>query len=293
MEHPSTATRATISVDTETLGGTFLDVFRGRGWVMHMTWHDLLFAHWPLPPEAIQTRLPRGMTVDTFDGRAWLGVVPFRMTDIHLRGLPAVPTAEAFVELNVRTYVRVADRPGVYFFSLDAPHPLPIAAARAAYKLNYQRATMKCWTEADWIAYRSMRRRGDAMWVSRHRPTGPAQPTSPGSLTHWLTDRYRMYMSDRHGRLWRAEIAHEPWQLSDAEAMIDLNTMTRPLGLALPGQPPHLLFARRMVTRVGRPRRVGVTPVVDAASPRRCPSAPDPSPPARARAWRQSGAREP
>lgn len=70
MGHPSAASRATISVNTETLGGTFLDVFRGRGWVMHMTWHDLLFAHWPLPPEAIQTRLPRGMTVDTFDGRA-------------------------------------------------------------------------------------------------------------------------------------------------------------------------------------------------------------------------------
>jgi len=223
--------------------------------VMHMTWHDLLFAHWPLRPEAVQARLPAGMTVDTFDGRAWLGIVPFRMTGIHLRGLPGVPTTESFVELNVRTYVRVADRPGVYFFSLDAPHPLPIAVARAAYKLNYQRATMKCWREADWIAYRSMRRRGDAMFVSRHRAVGPPRRAEPGTLAHWLTDRYRMYMADRRGRLWRADITHEPWQLSDAEAMIDLNTMTRPLGFSLPDCSPHLLFADRMTTRVGRPRR--------------------------------------
>jgi uncharacterized protein YqjF (DUF2071 family) len=223
---------------------------------MHMTWHDLLFAHWSFEADAIQSRLPAGMTVDTFGGRAWLGIVPFRMSRIRWRGLPGFPTTQAFVELNVRTYVRVHNMPGVYFFSLDAPHRLPNAIARSAYKLNYQLAFMRFWREAEWIAYRSIRTSDDAMFVSRHRPVGPTGPAEAGTLSHFLTHRYRMYMSGpRAGDLWQADVEHEPWELSDAEAMIDLNTVARPLGLELTGR-PHLLFSKGTQTRVGIPRRV-------------------------------------
>src|SRR5689334_15035004 len=83
-------------------------------WVLHMRWHDLLFAHWPLDPVAVQAVVPAPLEVDTFDGQAWVAVVPFRMSEVRLRSFP-LPFANAFAEVNVRTYVRHGDRTGVYF----------------------------------------------------------------------------------------------------------------------------------------------------------------------------------
>lgn len=235
-----------------------------RPWVMRMTWRELLFAHWRLAPDVIQRRLPAGVTVDRFDNAAWLGIVPFRMTGIRPRGLPGflpgLPTTAAFTELNVRTYVRVNGRPGVWFFSLDAPHRLPVAVARRAYHLNYQLAAMRTWREDGWIAYRSMRRRGDAGYVGRHRPIGAAATPDPGTLAEFLTARYRMFMVDRRGRLRQADVRHASWRVSEAQAEIELNTMARPLGLELSARPDHMLFADVMATRVTAPRFVESPP---------------------------------
>src|SRR5437867_5100192 len=108
-----------------------------RPWVTTMRWHDLLFLHWPVRPEIIRPLIPNGLELDTFDGAAWIGVVPFRMTGVRLRWLPPLPGISAFPELNVRTYVRVRDRPGVYFFSLDAGSRTAVAMARAWFHLPY------------------------------------------------------------------------------------------------------------------------------------------------------------
>ena len=114
---------------------------------MKMTWRDLLFAHWPVEPDALRPLLPPGLTLDTFDNTAWLGVIPFRMTGVRPRFLPPVPTSSHFCELNVRTYVTDGSKPGVWFFSLDAESTLAVHAARLSFHLNYQPATMRCQPE--------------------------------------------------------------------------------------------------------------------------------------------------
>jgi uncharacterized protein YqjF (DUF2071 family) len=110
---------------------------------MAMTWHDLLFAHWPLPTEALAPLLPDGVELDLFDGEAWLGIVPFRMSGVRLRRLPPLPGTGAFPELNVRTYVRAGGKPGVWFFSLDARSALAVAIARAWFRLPYHRGLLR------------------------------------------------------------------------------------------------------------------------------------------------------
>jgi len=106
-----------------------------RPWIMTQTWHDLLFAHWPVDKERLRAKLPPGIALDLFDGQAWLGVVPFRMSNVAPRGLPALPWVSAFPELNVRTYVTRDGKPGVYFFSLDAANPLAVQTARTLFHL--------------------------------------------------------------------------------------------------------------------------------------------------------------
>jgi len=127
---------------------------------MHQRWHDLLFAHWPVPAPAIASRLPAGLELDTFEGRAWLGVVPFRMSGVRLAGLPPLPGAGAFPELNLRTYVRRGDVRGVWFFSLDAASRLAVEAARLGFGLPYFHARMSTRPDGDGIVYSSERTSG-------------------------------------------------------------------------------------------------------------------------------------
>lgn len=230
----------------------------GRAWSLAMTWHDLLFAHWTVAPEVLRPLLPDTnprLELDTRDGTAWLGVVPFRMSGIRFRGLPPVPGTAAFPELNVRTYVTAGGRPGVWFFSLDAASPLAVRVARAGYHLPYFDAAMRCAAEGEAVRYESRRTHaggGRAELAASCRPTGPVFRSAAGSLEHWLTERYRFFAADRRGRLWRGEIQHDPWPLQPAAAEFATLDMTRGLGLDLPASPPHLLFARRLEVRAAR-----------------------------------------
>ncbi|MCK6513638.1 DUF2071 domain-containing protein [Myxococcota bacterium] len=108
-----------------------------RAWHMTMSWLDLLFAHWSFPAEVIRDLLPPNITLDTYEGRAWVGVVPFRMANVGPRGLNWLPGVSAFPELNVRTYVVHEGKPGVWFFSLDAANMLAVQAARLGFHLPY------------------------------------------------------------------------------------------------------------------------------------------------------------
>jgi uncharacterized protein YqjF (DUF2071 family) len=167
--------------------------------MMAQVWHDLLFAHWPLAPEILRPLVPPALALDTFNGQAWLGVVPFRMTGIRLRATPAIPWFSAFPELNVRTYVTHGGKPGVWFFSLDATNSAAVAAARLWFHLPYFRAEMNLAPKQGWIFYHSRRtHRGSpgAELKARYRPTGRASAAEPGTLDHWLTERYCLYSAD-------------------------------------------------------------------------------------------------
>lgn len=220
-----------------------------RPWVMAQVWHDLLFAHWPIPAAQMARLLPPGLPLDTWEGEAWLAVVPFRMSGVRPRFLPALPWLSAFPELNLRTYVRVGDKPGVYFFSLDAGNPVAVALARSLFHLPYFRAQMTCRAEGDGIVYASRRtHRGaaEALLRGRYRPTGPVYQTAAGSLEAWLTERYALYTTDRTGRVYRGEIHHAPWPVQPAEAEFAGSSIAQAAGLALPDCPPLLHFVRRL-----------------------------------------------
>ncbi|MBI1371939.1 MAG: DUF2071 domain-containing protein [Phycisphaera sp.] len=228
-------------------------------WVMKMTWHDLLFAHWPMACDDLRPLVPRGLKLDKYDGRAWIGVVPFRMTGIRMRGLPGFPGATAFTELNVRTYVTDAngENPGVWFFTLDATSRLAIAVARRWYHLNYQPARMTCRLTPDGgIDYRSQRLTHEAAFAATYRPVGDAGFPRWGSFEHFLTERYCLYAQDASHRLYRADVHHAPWQLHKAEADITVNTTLDPLGLTLPTVTPHLLYAKRCEALAWTPKRI-------------------------------------
>lgn len=226
-----------------------------RPWSIRMIWHDLLFAHWPVEPSAVQEKLPAGLSIDMFDGCAWIGVVPFRMS-IRRRGWPPLPGLSAFPELNLRTYVVADGKPGVWFFTLDTPNRIAVRIARRFFHLPYCDARIRCRQRADgWIEYRSDRRERrspPARFAARYRPlakqaTANAAPvTDP--LTNWLTARYCLYAASRHGQLFRGEINHAPWPLEHAEAVIDENTLAAAAGIELPGCAPLLHFSRRLET---------------------------------------------
>lgn len=214
-------------------------------WVMAQRWHDLLFAHWPVTPSEMRPLVPRELDLDLFDGQCWVGVVPFWMSGVRARGTPAIPGVSRFAELNVRTYVRSGGKPGVYFFSLDAASRLAVAAARAFYHLPYFFANMSLEWDGEAIVYRSARFAEPAEFCGRYGPVAPVMLRQPGSIEHWLTERYCLYTVHR-GRVWRGEIHHAPWPLQDAFAEIDVNTVARTAGIELPDGKPLLHFARQL-----------------------------------------------
>jgi uncharacterized protein YqjF (DUF2071 family) len=228
-------------------------------WVMTQTWHDLLFAHWAVDPRQLHGKVPSAFELDVFDGDAWIGIVPFHMTNVAPRGVPSLKWISEFPELNVRTYVRVADRPGVYFFSLDAGSVLAVRAARALLNLPYYAASMTVHHRAGGIDYESLRT-GDAREArlsASYRPVGPSFRAIEGTLEYFLTERYCLYNLDRRGAPYRLEIHHPPWPLQPAVAAFTRNTMADTAGFRLGHMTPVLHFARRqdMVAWAPKPLR--------------------------------------
>jgi len=223
---------------------------------MSMLWHDLLFAHWPVSVEALREHVPEGLEIETFDGSAWIGVVPFRMTEIGTRWTRPLPGLRAFAETNLRTYVRHGGKSGVYFLSLDAPHWLAVMTARWVFHLPYHLAAVesKCCGEA--VEHRSVRRKGPrAELVARYWPTGNVTPAREGTLDYFLAERYRLFTTDRRGKLWTARIRHAPWPLQPAEAEIESNTLVAAMGIGEPEVEPVLRFSKLVHAVVWMPER--------------------------------------
>lgn len=212
---------------------------------MAQTWHDLLFAHWPIKTELLRRIVPPQLPLDTFDGPCWVGVVPFHMSGIHARGLPPLPGLSKFPELNVRTYVARDGKPGVYFFSLDAASLPAVWTARRFFRLPYFHASMSAQVDGDSIRYDSRRHQTNAQFRGRYRPHGEVQRSDKGSLEHWLTERYCLY-TVHGGRVFRGEIHHQAWPLQKAEAEIEVESVAAAAGISLPSSPPLLHFARQL-----------------------------------------------
>ncbi len=229
-------------------------------WVLHMRWRDLLFMHWPVPEEVLRPLIPPALKLDTFDGSAWLGVVPFRMESVRPRFLPAVPWLSSFPELNLRTYVTHEDRPGLWFFSLDAQNPVAVRLARATFHLPYFDAEMSCRASGDEVFYRSLRtHRGapPAEFAVRYSPVGEPFESERGSIEDFLTERYCLYSADGRGNVRRGEVHHHLWPLQPAEAEVSSLAMTQQIGLKLPETAPILHFSRRLDVLAWLPRKIG------------------------------------
>jgi hypothetical protein len=262
-----------------------------RPWAMSMRWTDLLFMHWPIDPEVMRQAVPGDFDLDLYDGKAWVGVVPFKMQSTRPRFCPPIPqkimrlSPSSFPELNVRTYVTINVKdngltrqlPGVYFFSLDAASKLSVRMARFGFNLPYFDAKMKVEKEpgtSGWTHYQSIRTHygaSPAKFAASYRPKpkktvyregeSPAEPQTrkgghPGSLEHFLTERYRLFTLGRKGRGVRVgEIAHQSWPLQEAECDLSVCEMTQGLGFELPSSEPILHYADELDVVAWLPKR--------------------------------------
>jgi uncharacterized protein YqjF (DUF2071 family) len=219
-------------------------------WFMGQSWLDLMFAHWRLPEEALREVVPARLPIDTYDGSAWIGVTPFCVRGLRLRGTPPAPVLSSFPELNVRTYVSVEGKPGIYFLSLDADSWPAVFAARRSYRLPYFRSRIEVDKEGERIGFDSIRISGDAppaYFTASYGPAGDPLPIREGSLERWLTERYCLYTLDERQRIQRGEIHHPPWPLQPAWAEIETNTMAMPFGIELEAEPLLHFSARQDV----------------------------------------------
>ena len=225
-------------------------------WSHGQTWEDVFFAHWRVPLEEVRHHVPHELEVELHDGSAWVSIVPFRVAALRMRGALPVPGISSFLELNVRTYVRTADeRPGVWFFSLDASSRLATLGMRRIYhvpcfhaRMVLERAGGSGAARGEWREAECARigERGK-VFSARYRPAGAVGRAEPGSLEWFLTERYRLFSTDGS-----AEIHHDRWLLSRAEAEIELTSIAP---LALSGA-PRCHFAFRQDALIWPPERV-------------------------------------
>ena len=208
-------------------------------------WRTLAFLHWEVPAPAVAALLPAGLHVDTFEGRAYVGVVPFTMRDVSPWWSPSVPGVSNFHELNVRTYVHVDGRPGVWFFSLDAASSIAVIAARTGWHLPYHRASMDLAEAEDEVRYRSRR-----LWPGpkpadfevRYRIGEPLGHAVPGTFEHFLAERYLLFAM-QGGELMRGQVHHRPYPLHRAEVIEVSESVVAAAGLPATSGPPHVLYS--------------------------------------------------
>jgi hypothetical protein len=248
-------------------------------WLISQRWSNLLFAHWPVPASSLAPLMPEGLQVDTFQGSAWLGIMPFRMDQIKFRGLPSIPGARSFPDLSLRTYVREerTGTQGVFCLSLDASNLLAVAAGRAFYRLPYHWAEMHMAqrTEREFSFFSRRRFAGrPVVFKARYRGLGPSRKLAenrPGTLESFLIERYCLFSTNRDGQPIRATLHHSSWPLEEAQADIEQNNLAEVLGLQLPDQEPVLHYSRQLAVYVWsaelvRPAMV-TRPVTVAATP--------------------------
>ena len=215
--------------------------------IMYQTWDKLLFIHWPIPAKALRDHIPQRLTIDTFDGRAWIAITPFTVRNSRPRFVPSLPRISYFHEINVRTYVHLDGIPGVWFFSLDANRAIPVLGARAFFHLPYFLANMHSEEHGSEIVYSSRRKglRRKAQFNARWTLGAATPPARPGSLDFFLVERYCLYTAHKR-RLYSSRIYHEPWQLYEAELTNFASTMLEAKQITQPKTQPILHHAEEV-----------------------------------------------
>lgn len=221
-------------------------------WLIRQSWLNVLFAHYPLPLAAVRECVPRQLEIDTCEGRAWVSAVAFRIDPFKTRGMPI---AMRFPELNLRTYVTLDGKPGVYFFSLDAASQAAVTGARSLFRLNYYYAAIQMagHGRTEFTSRRLERPRAD--FHATYRVAGDPLPLLSGSLDHWLVERYCLY-AVRGGPTFRVEIHHLPWVLQPASAELEPGALFDAAGLPAPDTPPLLHYAVRQDVLTWGPEQV-------------------------------------
>lgn len=229
--------------------------------LLRMRWANIFFAHWAVEPETVDAALPKGLTADTYDGTAYLGVVGFRMSDIRPVGVP-VSVARSFPELNLRTYVHGPDGPGIYFFNLDADDWLGVGLARRLFKLPYYRAEMTVKRSGDGFRFRSDRTHEGVPEMAFDgvvEPTGTPAEQPPDSLAAFLTERYRFYAASDGGQLYAGTVEHPRWRLQPATLTAERNDLFTANGFKHPDGDPLVHYSPGTDVDAGRIRRVTPT----------------------------------
>ncbi len=212
-------------------------------WIAAQRWEQVLFVNWRVPADAIRPLVPEQLELDSHGGDTWVSLLPLRMAHVHLRDVPPVPGLTGFPELNLRTYVVHDGRPGVYFFSLDAPGHMMVWLGRHVFHLAYDLADMSMDEVDGKVVFASHRRGANAEFRATYCGIGDAAPAADGSLEQFLTERYCMYALDHAGHLRRGDIRHDPWQLRRADADIALGTVAQAAGLPVPPDPEVVLYS--------------------------------------------------
>lgn len=229
-----------------------------RPWTPHlfsMTWRDGLFVHWPVDPERLRPHVPDPLDLETYDGRAWISLLPFVLADAGLRTSPAF-TRLTFPELNFRTYVRFGSTRGLYFFSIDVANRFIPALVGGTTRLPCYHADIRFRKRGDRVEFRSVRdTSGDqsARFAVSYRPTGEPAPADRETLDYWLAERRRMYDPVGDDVLY-AEIAHDPWLLQPADLTIHENTMFSANGLPTPRDEPRIRYSAKTSMTGSLPR---------------------------------------
>jgi uncharacterized protein YqjF (DUF2071 family) len=226
-------------------------------WLLFMTWRDLLFASWRIPVEALRSKVPPELELDTFDGSAWVTLVPMGVTDMHWRGIPPIPGMEGFRELNLRTYIKRNDRPGIYFLSIECPAAFSDWIARHFFGVPYFEAQIAAFSDGatfHFASERTAKNQPPAALFSTFRPATESFPPAPGSLASFLVERYCLYFV-HGGEVYRGDIHHGEWKLHNAEAELDVNTITKAAGVELAAKPDHTVFVAQTDTLIWPPVR--------------------------------------
>lgn len=219
-------------------------------WIMKQVWNDLLFAHWPVRESDILPYIPEGLDLQKWGGSPWISVSPFLMDPLRVRGMPPLPFVHRFLEMNIRTYVECGGKPGIFFFDLDASSRLAVTGARTIAHLPYRYAEMSYHKEGEAIRYTSKRKLNDGLEAEFQGLYKPANQmifhAKPGTLLHWLTERYCLYAVSSGKQLYTGDIHHLPWPLQEAELEIGINTFTSALGLIHDPVPSLFTYTKRL-----------------------------------------------
>jgi uncharacterized protein len=228
-------------------------------WIMRQNWGKLLFIHWSIPAHILRPLIPNKLTIDTYNGEAWIGVVPFTMWGIRAAFVPPVPGIHACHELNIRTYVHYEGVPGVWFLSLDANSNLAVWGARTFFFLPYFNAEMRLeqvGAKIHYLSHRTHKNTTPAEFVANWSIGDRLPETQPGSLEFFLTERYCLYSFNKNN-LYRCRIHHRPWPLRQATLNSYYSTMLESHGLPAPTSTPLLHYAESLKVDVYSLKRCG------------------------------------